>query len=84
MPPSSTTLPATTRPTLRSFDRTVYGFRFRFDLGPKTLLIDTDEKGREFDSHLEWPPEFTVPPMARAAALEQIRKVLIIERAANG
>ena len=80
MPPSTRTLTRTARPILRTFDRTECGYRFRFDYGPRTLILDADPDGRPLDAHLEYPLDLTVPPIAREVAVEQVRRVLLTRR----
>ena len=81
MPPSTRTLNRTARPILRTFDRTENGYRFRFEYGSRTLILDADQEGRPLDCHLEYPLDLTVPPIAREVAVEQVRRVMLSRRA---
>ena len=80
MPPLTSRPTTTARPILRTFDRTECGYRFRFDFGPRVLILDADPDGRPLDCHLEYPLDLTVPPLAREAAIEQVRRVLLTRR----
>lgn len=81
---ASRSLATTDRPILRTLDRTGNGYRFRFDYGSRTLILDADLDGRPLDVHLEYPLDLSVPPIAREVAVEQVRRVMLSRRVHNG
>jgi hypothetical protein len=86
MPPSANgTLTTTNRPILRRVRPTPTGYRFGFEHGDSTLILDTDSRGRELDAHSEEPFRLGWPsPSVRASALEQVRRVLLVRSFQNG
>jgi hypothetical protein len=73
------------RPILRRVQQTPSGFRFAFDHGESTLILDTDSRGRELDAHSEEPFRLGWPsPSVQASALEQVRRVLLVRSFQNG
>jgi hypothetical protein len=85
MPLSTPQKLQTRRPILQRVKVTETGFRFLFEHGPETLVLDTDHRGRELDAHVEyplrhgWPSEFV-----RSHATEQVRRVLLARSLPNG
>ncbi len=72
------------RPILERVTTTATGFRFRFEYGDQALLLDTDSRGRELDAHLESPFALGWPsPFVQRAALEQVRRVLLVRSLPN-
>lgn len=79
------TLTTNSRPILRRVRLTPTGYRFGFDLGDRTLILDTDSRGRELDAHTEQPFGLGWPsPKVRVQALEQVRRVLLVRSLPNG
>lgn len=70
---------ATDTPVLIDFSKTAYGYRFRFRLRHKTLIVDTDHSGHPYDAHVEWPPQYGWPsPRVEKVARDLIRRFFLV------